>query len=147
MKNIRHLKIIKRFLLHEKDKYLSELAKVQAMITKKSNSIEKISAYRQEYDKKNNLLLSRVIPALSLNLEFFINEINTMIEKDKNELYKLRVIQSTIINKNEKINNQLAYIEKCEARHQKNKNLSEAQETQKIMDDLIANRLTRITYD
>jgi flagellar export protein FliJ len=59
------------------------IARINAYINKKKNSILKITQYRKDYDSVNGLRLSHQIPALTINLNHFLVKMQSSIHAEE----------------------------------------------------------------
>ena len=147
MNNLNQIKLIKKYLLSLKEKFFGELKKLDNMITRKINAIEKLRSYRQEYSNSNVLELTRVTPLLQRNLYNFVQELGDLIQRDENELHKLSQAKNSLRMKCEKIKNQLDFICEREKKVQKTLLAEEEKATQKTADEFISNHYVRNAHD
>ncbi len=71
MKNINQVKTIHTALTREKERLMGELTRLNLHINRKVESVKKIMAYYRDYSEGNHLDLSKTVPILSKNLDFF----------------------------------------------------------------------------
>jgi len=98
MKNIAQIKVINNALGKERDKFMSELVKVNAYLENKMATLKKFTDLR-EYAESESFSLSRSVPALSRNMNSFSQRLQEIILAEEKEVEKLVKL------KNEKIKN------------------------------------------
>ncbi len=99
MKNIAQIKVINNALGKERDKFMSELVKVNAYLETKMTTLKKFTDYLREYSESESYSLSRSVPALSRNMNSFSLRLQQIIMAEEKEIEKLVNL------KNEKIKN------------------------------------------
>lgn len=107
MKNIDQVKTIHSALTKEKEKLMSDLLRLNLNINKKMESVKKILAYYQDYSQGNHLSLSRSVPALNRNLDFFSNRMLEIIRMEENEIANLVKHRGSKLNEIEAIENKI----------------------------------------
>jgi flagellar biosynthesis chaperone FliJ len=88
-----------------------------------------------------------VTPLLQKNLNNFVHELGDLIHRDENELHKLNQAKNSLRVKCEKIKNQLDYI--CDREKKVSGSIMDLKEkeSQKSIDELVANHFIRKAYD
>lgn len=102
MKNLQQIKIINKALHKERDKHLFEIHKINVGIERKKATIRKLKSYQREYADGKKFKLSLSIPVLNKNYDSFNNKINSIIDKEEEEiqqLLKIRQSKFQILNK------------------------------------------------
>jgi flagellar biosynthesis chaperone FliJ len=136
MQNLQQIKTIHKALELERHRILSELAKLNDRINKKSANITKISAYQKEYANGENLQTSLITPLLHKNLYSFSKKILVIIAKEESELNILKSQRDGINQRVMKMDLKIKIIEHFEARVLKKALTLQERSEQSMLDDL-----------
>lgn len=93
MKNLKQVKLIEGVLHQEREKLLMELSKINTYLNKKIFSMQKVIAYQKEYAEGVHLNVTRSIPMLHKNLDFFSGKMKDIILVEEREIQKMVTIQ------------------------------------------------------
>jgi flagellar biosynthesis chaperone FliJ len=140
MQNLQQVKTIHKALELEKNKILSELAKLNDRINKKSATITKISAYQKEYANGENLQTSLITPLLHKNLYSFSKKILAIIAKEEIELNILKSQREVINQRVMKIDLKIKIMGHFEARVLKKIATLQERSEQCMLDDLVSTK-------
>lgn len=116
MHNIHQVQIIRLAIQRQKDKYLSELAKVNFSMRKKMATINKMIEYQKDYFDPKNLVVSRETPALSKNFYAFASKIDGVISQAEMEMITLKNTQESILQTLSKITKKIELMKVFENR-------------------------------
>lgn len=143
MKNLGQIKVINKILENDKKNHLLQLGQVNHMIERKIANLKKILLYKSEYTNKENLTLTRRVPALSQNLENFTQKISDLITKEESEITKLQQSKKLIIEDINKLDNKINVMQTFADRAKNEIRIKKEQIEQSNMDDLVSNKKTR----
>lgn len=147
MKNLHQVQLLSKVFHNEKQKYLSELVKINKFIDKKIASINKIIAYQQEYAQGKSLKISKSIPALYNNFILFLMKLQKLIHIEEQEIEKLNKDRQVILEKFANVEQKMKIMLQFEEKIQQ-QNLYKAEKREQLMlDDLSANKFSRGDYE
>lgn len=136
MDNLRQISVVSQSFQEERKTFLIELVKVNGLIAKKKQTIERIFLYQKEYKDFNNYKLTRETPALYKNLHLFEKQIDNLIFNERNEIKRLEQIRGSIIEKIENLDQKIRLMKQFKDRTIK-ANLEKADKVEQFMiDDL-----------
>lgn len=136
MSDIKQIKTIAKKLNKEKEKYLSELMRLNLSITNKKNMVIKIQSYQHEYVNSNNLTLSKSIPALNKNIGLFVRKMEIIRSQAQLEIDSLVKIRDKMLETIGNIDRKIDLMNKFESKYlvELNKNLEKQEQT--MIDDI-----------
>lgn len=95
MKNLKQVNLIQTALNKERDKLLMDLSQINIYMRKKIDSLNRVIAYQKEYSEGSHLNVTRMIPALHKNLDFFSGKIQNIIITEEKEIENLSEAQKS----------------------------------------------------
>lgn len=143
MKDIRQIKVISQAFDNEKEKFLSELVKVNDVINKKLAVIKKMHFYLEEYNNADRLKISRSVPVLNQNLDAFTAKIKGVIRSEENEIKKMQQIRETLLASIGEVDKKIQLMNIFENRHNVEVSRKDDKNAQRAMDDVMLNKVTR----
>lgn len=147
MKNIEQINTILKALMKKRDMFLLELAKINKVIDKKNDSIKKMMTYLDDYHNEAQYSLSRSVPILNKNFDYFKGKINHILFAEEAELDKLNNIKSNKINEINEIDKKIQLMDNFKSVHEKDKAQEQEQYEQHLLDEMASNQYTRTYYD
>ena len=136
MNDIHQIELITNSLLKEKEKYLFELEKINTSIKNKLSMIDKMKSYQDDYLNNSNLMLSKSIPVLHKNINFFVKRINVVISQAESEISSLGKMKISILESVEKINRKIDLMDVFAKKSKSALKMQEEKREQNTLDDL-----------
>ena len=147
MKNLKQVTLIQAALTRERDKLLMELSKINAFLRKKTDSLSKVLAYQKEYAEGVHLKVTRTIPILHKNLDFFSGKIKEIIMTEEKEIAKLINVQKTKLKQIEAVDQKVKLMSSFSASILSELALQSENSEQSGIDDLSATKQSRSDYE
>ena len=143
MKNIKQIELIQKALAKEKDKHISDLAKLVKYIDNKIENIRRMTMYQNEYDHSENLQLTKSVPVLNKNLCVFSGKISEMIVQTEIELAGLERSKLSLLQLIEKVENKIRIMDIFEDRARLEAFMQADRQEQNMIDDLTSIKHTQ----
>lgn len=138
MNDMRQIQVIIKAFTKEKEKYLFELSKINLAIERKSDSIQKMLAYKKDYFNDNNLTVSKAIPALIKNFHSFMKKIDIAIKQADDDLVILKRAKQALLDRIGEIDKKLELMNLFADRIKAEMILKEEKSEQSMMDDVVS---------
>ncbi len=147
MKNIAQIKVINNALSKERDRFMSELVKVNAYLENKMTTLKKFTDYLREYADSESFSLSRSVPALSRNMNSFSQRIQEIIMAEEKEVEKLVKLKNEKIKNIEELDRKMKAMDHFEATAMTEKREKSEKSEQSNIDELNSIKHTRGDYE
>jgi flagellar biosynthesis chaperone FliJ len=147
MKNINQVKTIHTALTREKERLMGELTRLNLHINRKVESVKKIMAYYRDYSEGNHLDLSKTVPILSKNLDFFSSRMLEIIKIEENEIANLMKHRGSKLSEIEKIENKIRLMNHFSDKITAEVNLQRETQEQMNLDELTTIKHTRGNHE
>lgn len=99
MQDLRQIQLLGTVFTKERDKYLTELEKINKTIANKLALINKMSGYLDDYSNQDTLKISRSVSSLTKNILLFSRKISLVISQTEVEIDRLKKAREGVIAK------------------------------------------------
>jgi len=140
---INQLKHVILVLEADKKKQTSQVAKFNLLIARKMESVNRIIAYRAEYEKMNADRICMVVPTLIKNRSGFVKKLEIAIAEEQGTIDKLEQEKQQAMMKVEEINKKIKAILSMSEALQLNERIKMENRESAMMDDLTGQSKSR----
>lgn len=99
MQDLRQIQLLGTVFTKERDKYLTELEKINKTIANKLALINKMSGYLDDYSNQDTLKISRSVSSLTKNILLFSRKISLVISQTEVEIDRLKKTREGVVAK------------------------------------------------
>ncbi len=136
MNDLKQVMTIIKALGKEKEQRLMEISRINQTILKKTDLVNKMVMYVKDYGSKQNLMVSKGVPSLSVNLYLFSGQIEKVIAKTEEEIEKLKVWRENISKKMEEVKKKIDLMEEFEKKIRLNKRIVLEKREQRMLEEI-----------
>lgn len=147
MKNLQQINLISHSLGKDREKLLFEIVRLNTLIQRKMELIEKMASYQHEYSNNPQFNLTRSVPALNKNLESFARKIQGIVVKEKIEAEKLIQTRDAKVEKLNTLDQKIKLMQQFTENLQHEMVLAKDKVEQLNMDDLSVIKKSRGIHD
>jgi flagellar biosynthesis chaperone FliJ len=138
MKDNKQISIIITALDKQRERYLSELARINLIIKNKEILIKKMHLYINEYQRNDQLNLSKSIPIFFNNFNMFIHKIENVIAQTHTEVNQHLLMRKNAIEQIKILENKIKIMSIFSQRIIEEKLLQMEKSEQLTLDDIVA---------
>lgn len=147
MDDLKQVMTIIKALGKEKEQRLMEISKINQTIAKKTDLVNKMIMYVKDYGTKQNLMVSKGVPSLSVNLYLFSGQIEKVIAKTEEEVDKLKAWRENIIKKMDEVKKKIDLMEEFEKKIKLNKRIVLDKHEQRMLEEVSLSKHLWGDYD